>query len=204
MSVVIIDYGMGNLASVKRALEECGADVIISDNPSDLKTADKIILPWVGSFADGMENLKKGAWIEVIRKEVIENKIPILGICLGMQLLASTWYEWGEIAWLDLIPWIVRKLESENKEEKIPHVGRNEIEIVKENQLLEKIPNWSDFYFVHSYVFDVTNKENILAYTPYCGKFVSIVNKDNIYGTQFHPEKSMPTGFQLLRNFLNI
>lgn len=204
MSVIIIDYGMGNLASVKRALEECWADAMISDNPQDLKSAEKIILPWVWSFADGMENLKTRGWIETIRKDVIENKIPILGICLGMQLLSSKWYEWWEVEWLNLIPGIVRKLESQSKEEKIPHVGRNEIEIVKQNPLIDKIPNRSDFYFVHSYVFDVADKNDILAYTPYCWKFISIINRDNIYWTQFHPEKSIPTGFQLLKNFLNI
>ena len=204
MGIVIIDYGMGNLASVKRALEECWADVIISDKPSDLKTADKIILPWVGSFGDGMQNLRKWGWVEAIREEVTGNKIPILWICLGMQLLASKWYEWWEIEWLNLIPWIVKRLEPQDKKEKIPHVGRNEIEIVKDDPLLQKIPTGSDFYFVHSYHFDVANKEDILAYTPYCGKFVSIIHQDNIYGTQFHPEKSMPTGFQLLRNFLDI
>ena len=204
MSVVIIDYGMGNLASVKRALEECWAEVIISDTPADLKTADKIILPWVWSFSDGMENLRKWWWIEAIRKEVIDNKIPILWICLWMQLLASKWYEWWEGEWLDLISWEVKKLEPQNPWEKIPHVGRNEIEIVKEDPILENIADKSDFYFVHSYIFEVSNKDNVLAYTPYCWRFASIIHKNNIYGTQFHPEKSIPIWFQLLRNFLKI
>ena len=204
MSVLIIDYGMSNLGSIRRALEECGADVIVSDNPDDLKLAERIILPGVGSFGDGMKNLREQGWIDKIKKEIFNNNIPLLGICLGMQLLADKGYEGGEYEGLGLIPGEVKKLQPDSTEERIPHIGWNEIRKVTSNKLLEDITDGSDFYFVHSYYFEVKNTENIIAYTPYCGQFPSVINAGNIYGTQFHPEKSIPTGFKLLKNFLNL
>lgn len=203
MSILIIDYGMSNLGSIRRALEECGADVLVSNKPDDLKTCDKIVLPGVGAFGDGMKNLNERGWTKIIREEVLENKIPILGICLGMQLLASIGHEGGEFDGLDLIEGEVVKLTAQNGE-RIPHVGWNEIVKTKENPLFEKIKDGSDFYFVHSYYFKAKNKENVIATTSYCGEFASAVNKNNIFGTQFHPEKSIPLGFQVLKNFINL
>lgn len=203
MAIVIIDYGMSNLGSIRRSLEECGADVFVSDNPEDLKTAERIILPGVGSFADGMKNLVEGGWVEVIRNEVLNNKIPILGICLGMQLLASKGTEGGDNKGLNLIPGEVVLLKPENRGERIPHVGWNEVYLQKENPLFENIETGKDFYFVHSFHFKTESEESILCKTPYCGEFVSAVNIDNIFGTQFHPEKSVPTGLKILQNFIN-
>jgi imidazole glycerol-phosphate synthase subunit HisH len=204
MSIAIIDYGMSNLGSISRAVEECGGDnVIITSNPDDVKTCDRMILPGVGSFSDGMENLQAGGWVEIIREEVIKNKIPILGICLGMQLLATTGYEGGKSNGLDLIQGSVHLMESTSKTEKIPHVGWNEVHQITNNALLENIESGHDFYFVHSYRFIPENESDIIGLTDYCGKVVSVVNRDNVFGTQFHPEKSIPHGFSIIENFLN-
>lgn len=203
MAIVVVDYGMSNLGSISRALEECGADVIISDNPQDLTKAEKIILPGVGAFGDGMKNLNEKGWTKIIREEVLGNKVPILGICLGMQLLAKTGFEGGKFEGLNLIEGDVIKFKPINNE-RIPHVGWNDIIKTQENSLFEGIENNSDFYFVHSYHFQVKNKEDIIAKTLYCGEFVAAVNRENIYGTQFHPEKSIPLGFKVLKNFLNL
>ncbi len=203
MSIVIIDYGMSNLGSIRRAMEECGADVLVSNNPEDLKISDKIILPGVGAFGDGMKNLNNQGWTKIIREEVLENKIPILGICLGMQLLATKGHEGGEFDGLNLIEGEVVKFTSLD-DERIPHVGWNEIVKTKESPIFEGIEDGSDFYFVHSYHFKAKNKEDVIATTSYCGEFASAINKNNIFGTQFHPEKSIPVGFQVLKNFINL
>jgi imidazole glycerol-phosphate synthase subunit HisH len=204
MSVVIVDYGMSNLNSIQRALEECGAqNPIAIDNPRELRTADRIVLPGVGAFGDGIEHLKAQGWIEVIREEVLENKIPLLGICLGMQLLASKGFESGQHDGLDLIPGNVKKLEPIGENEKIPHVGWNEVHYNRDNHLFNGIPDGRDFYFVHSYHFVPDDPKDIIGTTPYCGGVVSAVNRGNVFGTQFHPEKSIPSGFDLIKNFLN-
>jgi len=204
MAVLIIDYGMSNLGSIRRAIEECGGDVIVSDNPQSLKSAERIILPGVGTFSDGMKNLKNRGWISILTEEVINNNIPLLGICLGMQLLADKGDEGGESEGLGFIQGEIKKFQPILKEERIPHIGWNEVHKLNSSKLLEGIPDKSDFYFVHSYFFQTKNEENIIAWTPYCGKFSSIINSGNIYGVQFHPEKSIPAGFSLLKNFLNL
>ncbi len=204
MSVVIVDYNMGNLGSVERFFQECGANVKVSNNPKDLHTAEKIVLPGVGSFCSGMNNLNKLGFIEVLKKEVLVNRIPILGICLGMQLLADEGIEGGSCLGLGFIPGKVVKLETKNNEEVLPHVGWNEINIKKENDILRNIPDKTDFYFVHSYHFIPSDLNIVVTETNYCGKFVSIIGKDNVFGVQFHPEKSIPYGFELIKNFLEI
>lgn len=204
MSIVIVDYGMSNLGSIYRALEECGAlNVVISEDPETLKSADRIILPGVGSFSDGMKKLADGGWVDVIRNEVLQNNIPILGICLGMQLLATTGVEGGMSLGLDLISGDVMKLIPNETKERIPHVGWNEVNYQKTNVLFDNIQSGTDFYFVHSYHFVPENINSVIATTPYCGNVVSAININNIFGTQFHPEKSTPSGFTLIKNFLN-
>lgn len=202
MSVLIIDYGMGNLGSVKRAFEECGADVFISNEPEDISKASHFILPGVGAFPDGMANLRQAGWIEAIKENIVATHKPLLGICLGMQLLATRGFEGGDCLGLDLIPGDVKKFETQNPHEKIPHVGWNHIEFSKNNPLLASIPEKTDFYFVHSYHFSLVDSSSVVAWTPYCGRFVSIVCRDQVFGVQFHPEKSSRAGFQLIRNFL--
>ena len=201
---LIIDYGLGNLGSVKRAFEECGADPFISDNPSDCALADHIVLPGVGAFADGMAALTDGGWVEALRSATREDKIPLLGICLGMQLLADKGFEGGETAGLGLIPGEVIHLTSDAPETRIPHVGWNEVHHDGKHPLFAGIPTGSDFYFVHSYRFVPINIENVLASSPYCGTFVSAVASSNVFGTQFHPEKSSRAGFRFIKNFLTL
>jgi imidazole glycerol-phosphate synthase subunit HisH len=200
--IVIIDYGMGNLGSVQRALEECGANCAVSSNPKDLTEATHIILPGVGAFTEGMAQLHQRGWVTAIREVVIDNRIPLLGICLGMQLLADLGHEGGNTPGLGLIPGEVCLLEPTSPKERIPHVGWNEITKVGINPLFMDIPDGSDFYYVHSYHFKAANSSDIIASTAYCGEFIAAVARDNVFGVQFHPEKSQRSGFQLLKNFL--
>lgn len=201
MNVLVIDYGMGNLASVRRALEECGATVEIADDPARLEAADRIVLPGVGGFAEGMTNLRAAHWPERLRETLANPEVRLLGICLGMQLLAGEGCEGGATDGLGLIPGKVIRLEPATRE-RIPHVGWNEVVPVVENALLRDVPAATDFYFVHSYHFEPEDDSAVLATTPYCGGFVSVVGRGNVFGTQFHPEKSSAAGFRLIRNFL--
>lgn len=203
MNVLIVDYGMGNLASVKRALEECGAEAFISNNPAAIENASKIILPGVGSFALAMENIKKSGWFDALQQAVLQKHMPLLGICLGMQLLAEEGEEHGKASGLGFIPGQILKIPAiENI--RVPHVGWNEIAPHKSDPLLFEIDSGTDFYFVHSYYFKASNENDVLAYTSYGMDFPSIVRRGNVWGTQFHPEKSGLPGFQLIRNFLSV
>lgn len=204
METAIIDYGMGNLLSVQRAFEKCGSDAVIIENPLELRSAERIVLPGVGAFSDAMGNLRSGGWIEELNRAVLKKEKPLLGICLGMQLLADKGYEGRETEGLGYISGKVILLNRTEATERIPHVGWNEIEKYGESPLFEGIENGANYYFVHSYHFEIKDDENIASLTPYCGKFVSAVQKDNIVGTQFHPEKSQKAGFKLIKNFLRM
>lgn len=201
MEVAIIDYGMGNLLSVQRAFEKCGADAVIIDSPIELKNAERIVLPGVGAFPDAMNNLIIGGWIDELNKAALIEKKPLLGICLGMQLLATKSYEVKECEGLNFIEGEVIKFQPKHNE-RIPHVGWNEIEKQTECVIYENISDGTNYYFVHSYHFVPKNKNNIATITNYCGSFVSSVVRDNIIGTQFHPEKSQKAGFKLIKNFM--
>lgn len=204
METAIIDYGMGNLLSVQRAFEKCGSDAVIIDNPLELRDAERIVLPGVGAFPDAMDNLRKNGWIEELNRAVLEKETPILGICLGMQLLADKGYEVRECDGLGYIPGEIIRFTQTQEKERIPHVGWNEILKREDLPLFDGIADGTNYYFVHSYHFRVANEENIATVTPYCGEFVSSVIKDNIVGTQFHPEKSQKAGFKLIKNFLSM
>ena len=204
METAIIDYGMGNLLSVQRAFEKCGSDAVIIDNPLELRDAERIVLPGVGAFPDAMDNLRKNGWIEELNRAVLEKETPILGICLGMQLLADKGYEVRECDGLGYIPGEIMRFTQTQEKERIPHVGWNEILKREDSPLFDGIADGTNYYFVHSYHFRVANEENIATVTPYCGEFVSSVIKDNIVGTQFHPEKSQKAGFKLIKNFLSM
>ena len=206
MSVLIIDYGLCNLGSVKRAFEECGANAFVTDNPHDAEGASHFVLPGVGAFGDAMKNLKDAGWDVAIRKHVLEKNIPLFGICLGMQLLAQKGFEGGEHEGLGLIPGEVMKLYSDNPSTsfRVPHIGWNEINRKQEHPLLDQLKTNTDFYFVHSYFFNAQNEDNVLATTPYGREFPSIIGSNKIMGVQFHPEKSSRAGFQIIRNFLTI
>lgn len=204
METAIIDYGMGNLLSVQRAFEKCGSDAVIIENPLELRSAERIVLPGVGAFPDAMGNLRSGGWIEELNRAVLKKEKPLLGICLGMQLLADKGYEGRETEGLGYISGKVILLNRTEATERIPHVGWNDIEKYGESPLFEGIEDGANYYFVHSYHFEVKDDENIASLTPYCGKFVSAVKKHNIVGTQFHPEKSQKAGFKLIKNFLRM
>lgn len=202
MTSLIVDYGLCNLDSVSRAVEECGGEPLASSDPSDVELAAKIILPGVGSFAEAMSALNESGWTQALRDAVLNRGVPMLGICLGMQLLAGRGTEGGETEGLNFIPGRIEKLVPDAPQTRIPHVGWNEVEQQQSCPLFAGIPDRKDFYFVHSYHFVPEDPAHALATTPYCGTMVSTVGRDNVFGTQFHPEKSLGVGFQLLRNFL--
>ena len=204
MKVAIIDYSMGNLGSVSRALIELGTQAYIAESPDRLKAADRIVLPGVGSFADGMACLGAGGWTEAIRHQVFEKNKPLLGICLGMQLLASAGTEGGDLPGLGFISGQVVRLDLLGCRLRIPHVGWNSITLSPANHgLFAGIPSGTDFYFVHSYAFRPVREEQVLAYTDYDIPVVAAVGGGHVFGTQFHPEKSSRSGFRVLRNFLD-
>lgn len=203
--VGIVDYGMGNIDSMRRALEECGAQVVIARDPDRLHGITHMVLPGVGSFNIAATQLQEAGFPSVITQLVKEKEIPLLGVCLGMQLLASQGEEGGLSDGLGLIPGRVVPLESTGQTERIPHVGWNEIQMITAgSKLLDGLSNGEDFYFVHSFHFEADEPGNVAAQTPYCGSFTSVVESGKIFGTQFHPEKSQRAGFKLLRNFLAI
>ncbi|MFA6192485.1 MAG: imidazole glycerol phosphate synthase subunit HisH [Sulfurimonas sp.] len=203
--IVIVDYNMGNLRSVQKAFEKVGCDAIITNNHETIKNASKIVLPGVGAFKDGMKNLRELGLIEILKEEIIKNKKPFLGICLGMQLIAKKSYENSEtngLAWIDAE--VVKfDFKDNDKKFKVPHVGWNNVKYKNDNKLFEHIPDNSDFYFVHSYYFK-TQENIVTSTTDYGFDFVSSVNKANIYAFQFHPEKSQAVGLKLIENFVNL
>ena len=202
-NVVIIDYGMCNLDSVARAVEECGGRPCVTQDPEKLKFATHIILPGVGAFPDAMSNMVNRGFDVAIKEQVKSDEIPLLGICLGMQLMASKGEEGMEVEGLDLIPGIVKRLKPVQDSDRIPHMGWNEVVLEKESPIFTNIPSGSNFYFVHSFHF-ICDKEYVVGKTAYGDGLVSVVNRGNIYGTQFHPEKSQKLGFAVVRNFLKL
>ena len=199
--IAIIDYKMGNLRSVEKAFHKIGANVVITNDHKVIENADKILLPGVGAFREGMENLKQLGLIELLNKAIIENRKIFLGICLGMQLIGSKSYEIEETAGLKWINGDVVKFNAESL--KVPHVGWNNIKFTKSNALFKNIPDQTDFYFVHSYYFK-SETQYATSLTDYGVDFVSSVNKENIFGCQFHPEKSQKFGLEILKNFVNL
>ena len=200
--VAIIDYKMCNLDSIARAVQECGGQPVVTDQAGDLETANRIILPGVGAFPDAMANIRRLGLDDIIREQVFGHQIPFLGICLGMHLMASRGFEFEETDGLDLVPGEVRRLEPFGEDTRIPHVGWNEVHFERQSPLFDGVDDGKDFYFVHSYHYVPDDEAHAAAYTPYGKGFVAVIQKDNIFGTQFHPEKSQRIGFQVLRNFL--
>ncbi len=200
--LVIINYGMGNLYSVFKAIKYLNIPIKISDSKKDIKSAAGLILPGVGAFGDAVKELHKRKLFDLIKKEVEKGK-PILGICLGFQLLFTKSYEFGMHIGLDLLKGKVIKFK---KEKKVPHIGWNTINIKNfKNRIFKNIKNNSYYYFVHSYYVKPFEKDVVLAITKY-GKteFVSAIEKDNISGVQFHPEKSGEKALNIYKNFYNI
>ena len=202
----MLDYGVGNIGSVMRALEELCVTPILIDRASDMHIADCLILPGVGGFTDCKNLLDKGGWTSALKDEVIGSSKPILGICLGMQLLADVGME-GAVdengtAGLGFISGKVVSLASIGCKSRIPHMGWNSILMASPSGLLSGIPNGTDFYFVHGYAFVVENTKDTIAVTNYDVSVTAAVARDNVWGVQFHPEKSSRAGFKVLRNFL--
>ena len=200
-NTVIIDYGMGNLRSVEKAVEAVGGRPLISGNPETVRQAERLILPGVGAFGDAMENLRRDGMDCAIRDAVSAGK-PLLGLCLGLQLLFTESDEFGTHEGLNLIPGKVRKFQDPGL--RVPHVGWNQIEGSQPNSLLQGIAEGSYFYFVHSFFVEPDRPEDILRWTEYGRRFCSIAYRGKVWGAQFHPEKSQDSGKRLLRNFLEI
>ncbi len=200
MSALIIDHGLCNLDSIRRGVERCGHAATVSADPGDARRASKLILPGVGAFDDAMHRLTAAGWPEVLREETRAG-IPLLGICLGMQLLADHGDEGAGVPGLGLIGGRVVRLKPDAPTTRVPHVGWNDVEPLRPHPLFTGIEA-KDYYFVHSYHFLPASREDVVATTPYCGGFVSVVARGLVWGTQFHPEKSQRAGLRLLANFL--
>lgn len=202
--IVVINYGVGNLGSISNMLRKIGTEAIVTADPSEIERADKLILPGVGAFDNGIRNLKERGLFELIKKAVENRKTPILGVCLGMQLF-SKGSEEGKLAgfgWLNART-VRFKFDDPLKYLKIPHMGWNTIKVEDPSPLVQGLDRDSRFYFVHSYHLDCRDEKDITAVTNYGYDFPSVIRKENIYGIQFHPEKSHKFGMRLLENFAN-
>ena len=205
MKIGIVNYGMGNLASVHRAVEAIGYTPFVAGYPEELRQASRIVLPGVGAFAEGMDRLDSGGWTDEIKRLVETEGRPLLGICLGMQFLAERGSEGsrnGAREGLGMIPGEIVHLGEKGCAERVPHVGWNDIHLQRPDPLFEGVPEGTDYYFVHSYCFDVADKEDLVATVSYGCDAAAAVRRGNVWGTQFHPEKSSKAGLQLLRNFI--
>jgi glutamine amidotransferase len=203
--ITIIDYGSGNIRAIANIYEKLNVPYIIAKSPDDVIGAKKIFLPGVGAFDETISKLDEIGFRTVLDKEVLENKIPIIGICVGMQILAETSEE-GVLKGLGYIKGHVKKFDItrlENKP-KLPHLGWNSVEINRKTPLFDNVDPQKGFYFLHTYYFDCSNNNDILSTTHYGNSFSSAINDNNIFGFQFHPEKSHSNGINLLHNFAKL
>ena len=203
--ITIIDYGLGNIRAFFNAYQRIGIDVKIGKNIDDIKKATKLILPGVGSFDYAMKLLNSSGYRDLLERQVHDNKIPLIGICVGMQILAKSSEE-GKLPGLGWINGNVRKFNPDliPYKTQLPHMGWNTIHIKKSNELLKNLSENSRFYFLHSFYFECNNNEDVIAETEYGLIFSSAINSSNIYGIQFHPEKSHDNGITLLHNFAKL
>ena len=207
--ITIIDYGSGNLRSAAKAFERCVKDqgldqeVVVTSDPDVAAKADRIVLPGVGAFRDCREGLEAVSGMhEAIEEAVLKRAVPFFGICVGMQLMASRSLEYGETEGLNWIEGSVKALDLNDPDLKIPHMGWNELEIRSDHVLLDGLTQGDHIYFVHSYHVAADNPDHVLATVNYGGTVTAIIGRDNMIGTQFHPEKSQTAGLQLISNFL--
>lgn len=198
MSIVIVDYGAGNLRSVQRAVERAGFQPLVSNDPNDVLHARAVIVPGVGAASDTMRHLRDCGMIEPIRTVIADGK-PFLGICMGLQALLSFSEEGSGQSCLDVVPGTVRRLPAGQK---VPHMGWNEVRQVRPHPIFQNIPDRAYFYFVHSYYADPKDYECVIGETEYGVQFPSAIARDNLVATQFHPEKSGTLGLQIYSNFL--
>jgi len=202
--LAVIDYGMGNVRSISNAFSLLQEEVKITDDPKIIANADGIILPGVGAFVDGMNNLKRKRLIPILKEQVLEKKKPYLGICLGLEFLAEKSYEGGTHEGLGWIKGTVTRILPTDSSLKVPHIGWNDTLIIKDDDLLKELED-PVFYYLHSYYLktDDLEKNIITSICDYGGvKITATIHKDNIFATQFHPEKSQETGLKLLKNFI--
>ena len=208
MKVTIVDYSSGNISSVINSFKEVAQNKAIIEVTSDLnkiKSSDKIVLPGQGSFKSCVDALNKISGLnDTLNEFVIVNKKPLLGICVGLQMFADVGYEETETKGLGWISGKVSKIDNQNGKFKLPHIGWNQINILKDSKIFKQVENNSHMYFVHSYEFMPTDNKVISATTDYSTKVVCSVEKENIFGTQFHPEKSDKTGLKIINNFINL
>ena len=208
MNLTIVDYKSGNISSVINSFEEVAKDKVKIEVTSDLnkiKSSDKVVLPGQGSFkscVDGLNNIN--GLVDTLNEFAITNKKPLLGICVGLQMFADIGYEETKTKGLGWIPGKVSKIDNQNGKYKLPHIGWNQINILKESRIFKDIKNNSHMYFVHSYEFIPVDKSVISATTNYASNIVCSVEKENIFGTQFHPEKSDKIGLKIINNFINL
>jgi glutamine amidotransferase len=202
--VAIIDYGMGNLDSVSRRFRRVGVDAKVTANPADVLKADKLVLPGVGHFREAMSNLASLDLLDALHEAARVKRVPVLGICLGMQLMARRSEEGTAdgLGWLDAE--VIRFSVADSQRHKVPHIGWSRITVRKESALMSGVPGDAEFYFVHSYNLRSRSPEIVLCESEYEQPFTSAVEHDNLFGVQFHPEKSHDAGALVLRNFLAI
>jgi len=208
--IAIVDFGMGNLRSVEKAIRYVGGRAQVTDRPAEVSAADAVILPGVGAFGDAMDNLRSRLLIAPIMLQIRAGR-PVLGICLGMQLLFQESNELGRHSGLGVFPGSVLRFRQEpaspdadSANLRVPHVGWNELRVRKQSPLFRGVEPNSYAYFVHSYYVQPADPATVLATTDYGVEFVSVVGRANVFGTQFHPEKSQDTGLQMLRNFVDL
>lgn len=200
--IALVDYGMGNIRSVSKAIEAVGGEITITQNPEEIKKSKAIVLPGVGAFRDCMANLNELGLLNLVKEEILKGK-PYLGICLGLQILFAESEEFGICKGLNILNGRVIRF-SLPKEYKIPHMGWNRVKLMKKSKLLSDIPDGSYFYFVHSYYVTPEEKGVVAGVTDYGVEFTSMVIYENIFATQFHPEKSQKMGLKLLKNFIQL
>ena len=200
IKVCILDYGSGNIASVKNLLNHLNFKNVISNKIEIIKKSTHIILPGVGAFGAVMKKIKRNIPLKILENEVLIKNKPFLGVCVGMQVLADKSEEFGNHKGFGWIKGSIKKIRSN----KLPHIGWNDIIVKRNSQILNNLEDYKDFYFVNSFYFDSKEKKDVVAETKYGHNFCSIIQKNNIIGVQFHPEKSQKAGQVILKNFLNM
>jgi len=199
--IAIIDYGVGNLRSVEKALQSVGADVVVSSDAEVLRSANKLVLPGVGAFGDAMRGLRAPGF-DVLVKDAADSGKPILGLCVGLQMMFDEGLEFGRHAGLGLIPGRVVSFPREGP--RVPHIGWNQVSASGDHPLLRNLAEDPYFYFVHSYYVEAANDTDVLGWTDYGLRYASICGRENVFGVQFHPEKSQENGLTLLKNFAEL